>query len=275
MPLLTSADGTLLFADAVGDPSKPALVFIHGLCVGGLVWDAIFEDPKWSEVFYLVRYDTRGHGQSGMPTDPAAWESQRLAEDFDAVVDAFALSALTSMGATHAADILALHPPSYLSGIIHLEAVPFATLEALGAICKDAPKSLFPLIAAPPDVSTFQHACNQFVGICSNVASFKLKAICLGYMIAQPRAVVQIVLGRTQDPTGLLKAGEEGLPLLAMGAANDLTMYPEVSFGFMERFKNKKLVIIEGADHMPWLTQSEFMRQTILSWIQNVREKSV
>ncbi len=34
MPFLPSADGTLIYAEAVGDASKPALVFIHGLALG-------------------------------------------------------------------------------------------------------------------------------------------------------------------------------------------------------------------------------------------------
>lgn len=45
-----------------------------------------------SYVVVKVRYDTRGHGRSGKPEDAAAWESKRLAEDFDAVVRGFGLS---------------------------------------------------------------------------------------------------------------------------------------------------------------------------------------
>jgi pimeloyl-ACP methyl ester carboxylesterase len=44
-----------------------------------------------SLAYTKVRYDVRGHGRSGKPSDVAAWESKRLAEDFDAVVEAFKL----------------------------------------------------------------------------------------------------------------------------------------------------------------------------------------
>lgn len=33
----------------------------------------------------------RGHGRSGKPADETAWESKRLADDFDAVVEGFKL----------------------------------------------------------------------------------------------------------------------------------------------------------------------------------------
>lgn len=114
--LLRSADGTEIYAEAIGDPSKPTLVFVHGIAVSSLCFDNIFTDPKWTDRVYLVglqflryyylnglqyfeslkfrlkvRYDARGHGRSGKPEDEKAWESKHLAEDFDAVVNGFNL----------------------------------------------------------------------------------------------------------------------------------------------------------------------------------------
>lgn len=42
-------------------------------------------------LYVQVRYDIRGHGRSGKPSDAASYESQRFAEDFKAVIDAFKL----------------------------------------------------------------------------------------------------------------------------------------------------------------------------------------
>lgn len=89
--VLHSADGTKVFSEAAGDPSNPALVFIHGLGLCGIAFDAQFEDPRLNESLYLVRYDMRGHGQSGMPLEAAAYESARHAEDFKAVCEGFGL----------------------------------------------------------------------------------------------------------------------------------------------------------------------------------------
>lgn len=93
MPLIernfVSADGTPIFAEAAGDPSKPTIVFLHGLSSTGLAWDKVFSDPALLRDFHLVRYDMRGHGRSGKPFEPERYESARFAEDFKAVCDGF------------------------------------------------------------------------------------------------------------------------------------------------------------------------------------------
>ena len=51
---ITSADGTKLYADAVGDPSKPSIVFIHGFALSASVFDSIFLEKSDTNEFYLV-----------------------------------------------------------------------------------------------------------------------------------------------------------------------------------------------------------------------------
>lgn len=88
---VTSADGTRLWAQAIGDPSKPAIVFLHGLACTALGFDRQFSDPELLKNLYLVRYELRGHGRSTMWEAPEAYESIRFAEDFKAVCDHFKL----------------------------------------------------------------------------------------------------------------------------------------------------------------------------------------
>lgn len=75
--------------------------------MSSMLFDSVFADRKWSEMLYLVclfvfmvavapsqltfkvRYDVRGHGRSDTPKGEDSYQSQRLAEDFDAVVKAF------------------------------------------------------------------------------------------------------------------------------------------------------------------------------------------
>ncbi len=53
--LVPSKDGELIYADAAGDPTKPCLVFVHGLALSGAVFDNLFTNPKLIANFYLVR----------------------------------------------------------------------------------------------------------------------------------------------------------------------------------------------------------------------------
>ncbi len=82
---LLSADGTKIWAECAGNPSKPAVVFLHGLTSGLFVFDRQFSDENLLKDLYMIRYDLRGHGQSDCPATPTAYESRRYAEDFDAV----------------------------------------------------------------------------------------------------------------------------------------------------------------------------------------------
>lgn len=87
--VLTSPDGVKVFAEATGDPSKHPIVFLHGLALNGTSFDKQFSDPRLNENFYLVRYDLRGHGRSGLPFEFEAYESIRYAEEFKTVCEGF------------------------------------------------------------------------------------------------------------------------------------------------------------------------------------------
>lgn len=52
--IITSSDGVKIYADATGDPTKPGLIFIHGLALSGVVYNDIFASDKYKSSFYLV-----------------------------------------------------------------------------------------------------------------------------------------------------------------------------------------------------------------------------
>jgi pimeloyl-ACP methyl ester carboxylesterase len=52
---LTSSDGATIYADAVGDPRKPSVIFIHGAALSAVVFDGIFDHSVYRTEFYLVR----------------------------------------------------------------------------------------------------------------------------------------------------------------------------------------------------------------------------
>ena len=52
---VVSSDGGKIYAEAVGDPSKPAIVFIPGYSLPSLVFQKQFEDGDLLKEFYLVR----------------------------------------------------------------------------------------------------------------------------------------------------------------------------------------------------------------------------
>ncbi|PFH46681.1 hypothetical protein AMATHDRAFT_43441 [Amanita thiersii Skay4041] len=267
-----SMDGTQIYADSAGDPKNPAIVLIHGFSLSSLVFDPIFDDPAWTRHVYLVRYDVRGHGRSGKPTDEAAWESKRFSEDFDAVLQAFNLTkpyiAGWSLGASFLADILSFHLPSCFSGVINITGIPH-----LGPILTQiaSPQSLgcLPPLLQTTDVDAYQEAARRFVEMCSDNLSFAVHQAWLGNLMIQPRLVTQRLMSRTQDESGFLRAGRESdLPLLVIVARKDKIIQADEVLRALKGWRNRKEVVMQEADHTPWVNCEEEFREAVLSWIK-------
>ena len=69
-----------------GDPARPTIVFVHGYPDTKEIWDGVLE--LLAGRFHVVAYDVRGAGASSAPRGPAAYDFERLADDFAAVVAA-------------------------------------------------------------------------------------------------------------------------------------------------------------------------------------------
>ncbi|KAJ7711987.1 Alpha/Beta hydrolase protein [Mycena metata] len=269
--VLKSADGTDVYAEAVGDSSKPAVVFIHGFSMSSMAFNAIFSDPKWIANVYLVRYDVRGHGRSGKPADEAFWESQRLAEDFDAVVEAFKLHKPFvlgwSLGATFITDILSFRPPTYISGVIYVGALPYMgpTLSKVGSpACL---VTLAPLMQTA-NVDSYQEAAIAFTDLTYPSLPYDFYLACLGNSLVQPRGITVRLLSRTQDTAGLLKAGREsGLPLLSVHGTKDRIIVRDAVLDAIAGWKDLTVLDIADAEHFVWLSKPDEFRTQLLDWI--------
>ena len=52
---VTSADGTNIWAESTGDPSKPAVVFIPGFSCTSLAFDKQWANPSLKSSLFMVR----------------------------------------------------------------------------------------------------------------------------------------------------------------------------------------------------------------------------
>lgn len=117
--VFSSTDGTLIYAEAIGNKHLPALVFVHGLALSALVWAQILRDPRLLQFFYLVSatcyltksnsisqwrciqqvaYDMRGHARSGKPATVDGHSSKLYADDCAAVSNGFGLKSPLFVG---------------------------------------------------------------------------------------------------------------------------------------------------------------------------------
>jgi len=95
---VTGGGGVPIAVGEWGRPSGAPILFIHGYCQSHLSWLGQLEGPL-AEEFRLVAMDLRGHGRSGAPASLTDFgESQRWAEDVDAVLREFELDRAVLVG---------------------------------------------------------------------------------------------------------------------------------------------------------------------------------
>lgn len=93
MPTIVSG-GCPLHVEVEGPQNAPALMLSNSLGTTWRMWDA--QAPAFAKHFRLVRYDRRGHGQSGAPKGPYSMEM--FGNDAVAIMDALELKKVHWLG---------------------------------------------------------------------------------------------------------------------------------------------------------------------------------
>lgn len=52
--VVQSSDGTPIYAEAIGDPSKPAIIMVHGMAICSATYDNLFLDSRMLNAVYMV-----------------------------------------------------------------------------------------------------------------------------------------------------------------------------------------------------------------------------
>ncbi|THH07991.1 hypothetical protein EW145_g3019 [Phellinidium pouzarii] len=295
-----SADGTRIYADAVGSSSNPALVFAHGFTASSVAYNGLFSNPDYSKNFYLIRYDVRGHGRTGKPNDAEGYLSHKYAEDFAAVLKAFDAKKPIfigwSMGATIIADIIAHLPSDTLIGAVCLAGAP-----CNGPIIQAANSETFMNLGFF-SVSTVEAAYRADVVVTRLVlirnrnpdADFVEKTIKANetgddfrddnpYVSWETRCAIlgmaghifptqrRLVVTRKQDPTKLFELGAKGFPLLAVyGTEDGLVSGDKIVEGIQPHFTNLQVKNVEGASHSPFLDDPDEVMEAIFGFAKKI-----
>jgi len=110
-------DDVRLHVRTDGDPARPCVVLSNSLGTDLSMWDP--QAASLARDFYVLRYDTRGHGRSGIGTAPVTLE--RLGRDVVGLLDALAIPRAhfcgISMGAM-TGQWLGVHRPQRLDRLV-------------------------------------------------------------------------------------------------------------------------------------------------------------
>jgi 3-oxoadipate enol-lactonase len=116
MPILTTPDVQLHY-QTFGDAANPALVFSNSLGTNYGMWQQQFNALK--EQFFVVCYDTRGHGASSIPQGP--YSLQQLGEDVIHLLDHLKIQHAAFCGISMGGltgQWLAIHYPERFSHVV-------------------------------------------------------------------------------------------------------------------------------------------------------------
>ncbi|KAH9848359.1 alpha/beta-hydrolase [Lenzites betulinus] len=282
---LRSRDGTTIHAEAVGDPRNPHVVFIHEVTLSSAVFDDLLRDRRLTDHLYLVRYDLRCHGRSGVVLGKEALSSCLQAEDFNAVVRAFGLRrpivVAWGMGATAVADLYTSALPSAnpISGLVLVAPLLFLDTHP-GAEAAEMPRmatarmlsAADALCASSQDAVMSARAKTELVqGVFAGAARRvpdALRSSWLGQSIAQPAEVTACVLARRHDPTRLLEAGRQGLPLMVLVAEHDALVDSSASVSMLRRhFRNVEAHAVGDGCHAIFLDQKDEFVKLLLVFV--------
>ncbi|RXW24352.1 hypothetical protein EST38_g1459 [Candolleomyces aberdarensis] len=255
--VFSSTDGTLVYAEAIGNKHLPALVFVHGLALTALVWAQILRDPRLLQFFYLVAYDMRGHGRSGKPATIDGHSSKLYADDFAAVSNGFGLNSPLfigwSLGSTIAADITLHLPPDAISGIVWTTPMPYIDPDVIAAVARPEVQGLFPGLMTTDNVTLSVETKHAFVDTLFNdppSVPWDIKWSWVGSSTLLKPEHLSIVTSRPQDPAGLFKAGARGLPLLLLSGGQDKQLRWEPVWDIARKyFKDSSVVLIPKGSH--------------------------
>jgi pimeloyl-ACP methyl ester carboxylesterase len=81
-----SPDGTRVAYDRCG--TGPTIVLLHGGGSNRQEWHEAGYVGRLRENFTVITVDLRGHGESGLPTDPVAYTTDKMVQDILAAADA-------------------------------------------------------------------------------------------------------------------------------------------------------------------------------------------
>ncbi|KAF5349835.1 hypothetical protein D9758_014013 [Tetrapyrgos nigripes] len=274
-----STDGSLVYAEAIGDPSKPALILVPGYTLSTQVFDKQFEDEELRRELYLIRYDPRGHGQTSKPETEEGHASKLYADDFAAVCKAFGVRkpvfAGWSLAGAIVADICTHLGADFISGAILLAGLPSLSPESFSAIPPQFLSTIVPdLFSTETSVhrNTILHFASKLF-VDPNSIPFSVRCAWIGATFFIPAPVFQLVLSRPQSVKELEEAGKEGkLKFLCINAEKDAQRaggVPVVEL-LKPTFSDVEEVVIKDAGHAFFYEKPQETNRALLEFVRKV-----
>ena len=264
---IKSPDGVTLSVQEWGNPSAPAILFIHGISQCHLSWRRQYESDLATQ-FRLVTLDLRGHGSSSKPLDaPSYQENPRWAHDLNAIIERLHVDRPVLVGWSYGGRVICDYLLTY--GDSRLAAINFvsASTKTSPEFASPGGKLLRALMTDDPadntqNVRAFLEACSAQPHAPADLD------IMIAYNLQTPAQVRDHMLRRTTPYEEALR--QVRVPALITHGEQDQIVIPAVSRCTASVIPHAKMSLYPHCAHMPfwedavWFNRelAEFVRQS-------------
>ena len=255
--------GLKLHAREWGDPSGPALLFIHGWSQSDLCWlNQVSGDL--ASTFRIVTFDLRGHGLSEKPAGSEHYaDGQLWADDVAAVIDHAGLDHPTlvawSYGGYIVADYLRAYGDTRIGGINLVGAAVILrppTFDHIGPGMLENAQEM-----CVPDLLANIAATQRFLRACTSAPLDDDElAAALAWNMVVPSAVRRALLSRELDGSDVLAS--ISVPVLVTHGRGDAIVLPSMAGHTLAVCPAATASWYDGVGHMPfWEAPDRFGRE--------------
>lgn len=243
------------------DGSGPPIVFVHGFTTTSNFW--WHQIPDLAKRYRTVRFDLRGHGDSGKPRD-IAYTIEAFSDDLRSVMDSLDIGAATIVGLSMGGAVVmrfALDHPERVKALGLVGTTAFGLGPMVQARNVLARVAEIGIEAASEEVivHSFDKTTDEVI-----VEWAKREVVKTPRHVAEPaiRSLdafdVRAELHRLKMPT-----------LVVVGENDDITPVPSSRF-LHDAIAGSELHIVPKAAHFPMLERPHTFNQIALQWLQRI-----
>jgi 3-oxoadipate enol-lactonase len=256
---ITLEDGARLAAVTDGDESLPSLIFSNSVGTDRRLWEG--QASALSERFHIVRYDTRGHGQSSSAPEPKTID--RLGADLLAVLDHYRIERAhvcgLSLGGLTAMWVAAMHPERVSRVVLANTAARIGSVEwwntRIDAVRTGGMSSIRDIVLSRFFTESFRESHPE----AANPFGDRLEALDPAGYIAACEVLrdtdVHPLLPRIKTPT------------LVIGGAFDPSTPVSQAVELHEAIAGSRLVVLENAAHLSNIEQPGQFNAALLQFL--------
>lgn len=272
--MISGGDGLNLAIYEAGDPTGPAIVFVHGFLGSHLVWERQLSGTL-AEDHRLIAFDLRGHGASDKPLAAQSYtDSDLWAEDVAVVIRELDLVRPVLVGWSYGGyiipDYLRVHGSDAIGGVVFVGAVTKAGTEEAQAVLGEELLEIFGGVLSP-DVRTGIAATRAFVPLLtSRPLDRERHEILLAGAMMVPPEVRLAMFSRELDNDDVLRSID--VPTLVIHGRDDRAVRVSAAEHIAATVPGAELRVYEGVGHAPFLEDPERFDEDLRAFVRGIRQ---